>query len=73
MHQPLQNSLIFLFEFFYKIITYDVLKFDTNNYYFEKNQIDNCIKFWKKYTEVTSNNKKRENIIKIIDILKNKK
>ena len=40
---------------------------------FENNQIDNCIKYWEKYTEVTGNTKKRESIIKIIDILRNKK
>jgi tetratricopeptide (TPR) repeat protein len=40
---------------------------------FENNQIDKCIKYWIRYTEVSSNVTKRENIIKIIDILKNKK
>jgi tetratricopeptide (TPR) repeat protein len=40
---------------------------------FENNQIEKCIKHWQRYTEVTTNDKKRENIVKIIDILNNKK
>ena len=30
----------FLFDFFYKLITHDLLKFDTNEYYHEENQIN---------------------------------
>lgn len=62
---------------FIKSITYNDT-IDSSYYFlglieFENNNIDNCIKYWKKYTEVTGNTKKRESIIKIIDILRNKK